>query len=88
MQQKKIVKLQAAVRGHLVRRHAISTIRCIQAIVKMQTLVRAHHSRLLVEGSGDFEKPKKNNAVDSLNTTVLVTQFNHLFQFSIFDPHI
>jgi hypothetical protein len=39
------VKLQAAVRGHLVRRHAVGTLRCVQAIVKMQLLVRARHAQ-------------------------------------------
>ncbi|PRQ27168.1 putative IQ motif, EF-hand binding protein [Rosa chinensis] len=41
---KNVVKLQAAVRGHLVRRHAVGTLRCFQAIVKMQALVRARQS--------------------------------------------
>uniref|UniRef100_A0A1J3GK34 Protein IQ-DOMAIN 32 n=1 Tax=Noccaea caerulescens TaxID=107243 RepID=A0A1J3GK34_NOCCA len=41
---KKVVKLQAAVRGHLVRNQAIGSLRCVQAIVKMQSLVRARHS--------------------------------------------
>ncbi|KAI3734355.1 hypothetical protein L6452_13823 [Arctium lappa] len=41
---KNVVKLQAAVRGHLVRNHAVGTLRCVQAIVKMQTLVRARHA--------------------------------------------
>ncbi|RDX97251.1 Protein IQ-DOMAIN 32, partial [Mucuna pruriens] len=44
-QLKKIVKLQAAVRGHLVRRHAVGTLRCVQAIIKMQVLVRARRVR-------------------------------------------
>ncbi|XP_076931718.1 protein IQ-DOMAIN 32-like [Bidens hawaiensis] len=38
---KNVIKLQAAVRGHLVRNHAVGTLRCVQAIVKMQALVRA-----------------------------------------------
>ncbi|XP_039052806.1 protein IQ-DOMAIN 32-like isoform X2 [Hibiscus syriacus] len=42
---KNLVKLQAAVRGHLVRKHAAGTLRCIQAIVKMQILVRARLSQ-------------------------------------------
>ncbi|KAM6544383.1 hypothetical protein CsatB_008830 [Cannabis sativa] len=42
---KHAVKLQAAVRGHLVRKHAVGTLRCVQAIVKMQALVRARHAR-------------------------------------------
>ncbi|KAG2257181.1 hypothetical protein Bca4012_094351 [Brassica carinata] len=44
LRRKKVVKLQAAVRGHLVRNQAMGSLRCIQAIVKMQTLVRARHS--------------------------------------------
>ncbi|GER26587.1 IQ domain-containing protein [Striga asiatica] len=41
LKQKNIIKLQAAVRGHLVRRHAVGTLRCVQAIIKMQAVVRA-----------------------------------------------
>ncbi|KAL0923412.1 hypothetical protein M5K25_007468 [Dendrobium thyrsiflorum] len=41
---KNVVKLQAAARGYLVRRQAAGTLRCIQAIVKMQALVRVRHS--------------------------------------------
>ena len=32
-------------RGHLVRQHAIGTLRCVQAIVKMQALIRARRAR-------------------------------------------
>ncbi|CAL9073647.1 unnamed protein product [Musa textilis] len=46
---KSVVKLQASVRGHLVRSQAIGTLRCIQAIIRMQALVRAHHARQLIE---------------------------------------
>ncbi|KAM0019647.1 putative IQ motif, EF-hand binding protein [Helianthus debilis subsp. tardiflorus] len=42
---KNVVKLQAAVRGHLVRNHAVGTLRCVQAIVKMQALVRARREK-------------------------------------------
>nr|XP_043628557.1 protein IQ-DOMAIN 32-like [Erigeron canadensis] len=42
---KNAVKLQAAVRGHLVRIHAVGTLRCVQAIVKMQALVRARQEK-------------------------------------------
>ncbi|KAL0694937.1 hypothetical protein Bca4012_062117 [Brassica carinata] len=44
VRRKKVVKLQAAVRGHLVRNQAMGSLRCVQAIVKMQTLVRTRHS--------------------------------------------
>ncbi|CAL1355657.1 unnamed protein product [Linum trigynum] len=42
---KSVVKLQAVVRGHLVRQRAVGTLRCVQAITKMQVLVRARHAR-------------------------------------------
>ncbi|CAN1323142.1 Protein IQ-DOMAIN 32 [Linum perenne] len=42
---KSVVKLQAAIRGHLVRQHAVGSLRCVQAIVKMQVLIRARHAR-------------------------------------------
>ncbi|KAJ0725318.1 putative IQ motif, EF-hand binding protein [Helianthus annuus] len=45
VKQKNVVKLQAAVRGHLVRNHAVGTLRCVQAIVKMQALVRARREK-------------------------------------------
>ncbi|PSR99610.1 Protein IQ-DOMAIN like [Actinidia chinensis var. chinensis] len=48
---KKVVKLQAVVRGHLVRRQAVGTLRCVQAIVKMQALVRARRARVSSEVS-------------------------------------
>ncbi|GMJ15434.1 IQ-domain 32 [Hibiscus trionum] len=53
---KNLVKLQAAVRGHLVRRHAVGTLRCVQAIIKMQLLVRARHAHLSQEGSYNGKK--------------------------------
>ncbi|XP_077231226.1 protein IQ-DOMAIN 32-like [Tasmannia lanceolata] len=53
---KNLVKLQAAVRGHLVRRQAVGTLRCVQAIVKMQALVRGRHVRMSLEGLAIQEK--------------------------------
>ncbi|XP_008785110.2 protein IQ-DOMAIN 32-like [Phoenix dactylifera] len=53
---KNLVKLQAAVRGHLVRRQAVGTLRCVQAIIKMQALVRARHAHRLEEKFAAGEK--------------------------------
>lgn len=50
---KNVVKLQAAVRGHLVRRHAVGTLRCVQAIIKMQAIIRARRARLSLEHEKD-----------------------------------
>ncbi|XP_071723775.1 protein IQ-DOMAIN 11-like [Rutidosis leptorrhynchoides] len=43
---KGIVKLQAIIRGRLVRRHAITTLKCLQSIVDIQTRVCAQRSQL------------------------------------------
>lgn len=51
LKHKNIIKLQAAVRGHIERRHAVGSLRCVQAIAKMQVLVRQRRARLLVEES-------------------------------------
>ncbi|CAI9109647.1 OLC1v1009509C4 [Oldenlandia corymbosa var. corymbosa] len=37
---KGIIRLQALIRGHLVRRQAVATLRCMQSIVKLQALAR------------------------------------------------
>lgn len=76
LKQKNAIKLQAAVRGHLVRRHAVGTLRCIQAIVKMQTLVRKRRTCLLEDGSGTSENQREDIGKSTLNPMLLVT-FNY-----------
>ncbi|KAF0919604.1 hypothetical protein E2562_030024 [Oryza meyeriana var. granulata] len=49
-----LVKLQALVRGHLVRRQASNTLRCMQALVAAQHRARAARLRLLDD---DKDKP-------------------------------
>jgi hypothetical protein len=43
---KGIIRLQALIRGHLVRRQAVSTLRATWLIVKFQALVRGRNTRL------------------------------------------
>ncbi|CAL9089965.1 unnamed protein product [Musa textilis] len=43
---KGIIRLQALIRGHLVRRQAVSTLHCMWGIVKFQALVRGQRVRL------------------------------------------
>ena len=69
LQLKNVVKLQAAVRGHLVRRHAVGTLRCVQAIVKMQVLVRARRAQQSHPESHLNQMDGKN---DSSKTMVLL----------------
>ena len=52
---KNVIKLQAAVRENLVRWHAVGTLRVVQAIVKIQALVRA---RRIQAGKLDDGKDK------------------------------
>lgn len=70
--QKSAVKLQAAVRGHLVRRQAVGTLRCVQAIMKMQALVRARRVRLSAEGLGIQEKFVENIKTNDQRVNSLV----------------
>ncbi|KAK7344499.1 hypothetical protein VNO77_14164 [Canavalia gladiata] len=48
-----LVKLQALVRGHLVRKQARETLRCMQALVIAQARARAQRARVVSEGKGN-----------------------------------
>ncbi|XP_015952906.1 protein IQ-DOMAIN 11 [Arachis duranensis] len=50
---KGIVKLQAIIRGRAVRRQAMSTLKCLQSIVSIQSQVCARRLKM-VEGSWDY----------------------------------
>ncbi|KAM7499825.1 hypothetical protein LguiA_024239 [Lonicera macranthoides] len=57
---KGVVKLQALVRGHNVRKRAKMTLRCMQALLRVQARVRDQRKRLSYEGSMDsatFSEP-------------------------------
>ncbi|CAN6241273.1 unnamed protein product [Urochloa humidicola] len=45
LNQKDLVKLQAVIRGHLVRKQASESLHCLLAIVKIQGLIRAHQAQ-------------------------------------------
>ncbi|KAG5050582.1 hypothetical protein JHK87_002780 [Glycine soja] len=42
---KGVIQLQAFIRGHLVRRHAVSALYCVKGIVKFQALARGYNVR-------------------------------------------
>ena len=42
---KGIIRLQALIRGHLVRRQAVATLCCVLGVVKLQALVRGRMVR-------------------------------------------
>ncbi|KAF9605063.1 hypothetical protein IFM89_013733 [Coptis chinensis] len=54
---KGLVKLQALVRGHLVRKQATATLRCMQALVTVQARARAQRIRMSDEGELTNQRP-------------------------------
>ena len=40
-----VIQLQAFIRGHLVRRQAVSALYCVKGIVKFQALARGYNVR-------------------------------------------
>ncbi|XP_047319247.1 protein IQ-DOMAIN 11 [Impatiens glandulifera] len=61
---KGLVRLQAIIRGRAVRRQAITTLKCLQSIVNIQSQVTARRSRML-EGTDLHDVKVKEIKVDS-----------------------
>lgn len=47
---KGIIRLQAVIRGHLVRRQAVATLHCVQGVIRFQALVRGQKVRMSAIG--------------------------------------
>ncbi|XP_062209042.1 protein IQ-DOMAIN 5-like [Phragmites australis] len=62
---KGLVRLQALVRGHIVRKQAAITLHCMQALVRVQARVRARRVRLALENETDHQ----NTLQEEINET-------------------
>ncbi|TVU44694.1 hypothetical protein EJB05_04143 [Eragrostis curvula] len=69
---KGLVRLQALVRGHIVRKQAAITLRCMQALVRVQARVRARRVRVALE-----------NQTDQQNTLDEQTNESHVRELSM-----
>lgn len=75
-----LIRLQALVRGHMVRRQAAGSLRCLQAIIRLQALVRAHQVRMSDEGVAVQERlehrrrqnPSRGNGVERKSSSIFV----------------
>ncbi|KAF8100648.1 hypothetical protein N665_0219s0023 [Sinapis alba] len=55
---KGLVKLQALVRGHLVRKQATATLRCMQALITLQTKAREQRIRMIGNSTPKSTNPR------------------------------
>ncbi|XP_047321015.1 protein IQ-DOMAIN 17-like [Impatiens glandulifera] len=62
-----IVKLQALVRGHNVRKQAKSTLKCMEALIRVQNRVRHQRARLSYEGSSIKSMFAESNSLPESN---------------------
>ncbi|KAK3141237.1 hypothetical protein QOZ80_4BG0331270 [Eleusine coracana subsp. coracana] len=60
---KDLVKLQAVIRGHLVRRQAAESLQCLLGIIKMQELVRNHQAQ---QYAGKFQDTALHSSSEKL----------------------
>ncbi|KAL1542932.1 protein IQ-DOMAIN 32-like [Salvia divinorum] len=74
LKEKSARKLQAVIRGHIVRSHAVGTLRCVQAIVKIQALVRARQTHLQNKKEAKASQPHTYVSIEKLLSNAFARQ--------------
>ena len=77
------MRLQALVRGRQVRKQAAVTLRCMQALVRVQARVRARRVRMSVEGQAVQKLLDERRTEAELLKQAEVKQINHPFSLSL-----
>ncbi|XP_062074702.1 protein IQ-DOMAIN 17-like isoform X2 [Humulus lupulus] len=67
---KGLVKLQALVRGQNVRKQAKLTLKCMQALVRVQDQVRHQRARLSLEGSSSSSSRRRKSMFDEISCSL------------------
>lgn len=78
------MKLQALIRGHLVRKQAKATLRCMQALVTAQARARAQRIQMMSEGKHNQNQPTHRNVMENdlfrqIYNVSSITVTNYLF---------
>lgn len=69
------MRLQALVRGHAVRKQAAITLRCMQALVRVQARVRARRVRMSLESQTEQQKVEQQLEHDARVREIEVSNF-------------
>nr|KYP50648.1 Protein IQ-DOMAIN 31 [Cajanus cajan] len=83
---KGIIPLQAYIRGHLVRRQAISALYCVKSIVKFQALARGYkvrHSDIGLAVQKIFKDTKFPNSIGVVTSTQAMMLSDNIFVHKI-----
>lgn len=72
------MKLQALIRGHLVRKQAKATLRCMQALVTAQARARAQRIRMVSEGKPNQRNAMENDLFRQIYNVSYITAANYL----------
>lgn len=83
---KGIIRLQALIRGHLVRRQAVATLRSMQAIVRLQAMARGQKVNVAVYTYSRSKKPVKNVFARKL-VAKMPTSMHLSLQYDLTEPN-